>query len=72
MNETARIALTALRTNKLRSALTMLGVAIGVFSVIGVMTALSVIATSIEFAALLTEIAGDFVACLLVQNEKPE
>src|SRR5438132_698992 len=48
MNETVRIALTALRTNKLRSALTMLGVAIGVFSVIGVMTALSVIASSIE------------------------
>jgi putative ABC transport system permease protein len=48
MNETARIALTALRANKLRSALTMLGVAIGVFSVIGVMTALSVIGTSIE------------------------
>jgi putative ABC transport system permease protein len=48
MSETARIALTALKTNKLRSALTMLGVAIGVFSVIGVMTALSVIASSIE------------------------
>ncbi len=48
MSETARIALTAIRTNKLRSGLTMLGVAIGVFSVIGVMTALSVIATSIE------------------------
>src|SRR5213593_3102965 len=48
MNETVRIALTALKTNKLRSALTMLGVAIGVFSVIGVMTALSVIAISIE------------------------
>ena len=46
--ETIRIALTALRTNKLRSSLTMLGVSIGVFSVIGVMTALSVIATSIE------------------------
>jgi putative ABC transport system permease protein len=48
MNETIRIALTALRANKLRSVLTMLGVAIGVFSVIGVMTALSVIASSIE------------------------
>jgi len=48
VSETARIALTAIRTNKLRSGLTMLGVAIGVFSVIGVMTALSVIATSIE------------------------
>src|SRR5216683_1940192 len=46
--ETFRIAINALRTNKLRSALTMLGVAIGVFSVIGVMTALSVIQTSIE------------------------
>src|SRR5262245_18513450 len=48
MSETARIALTALRTNTLRSALPMLGVAIGVFSVIGVMTALSVISSSIE------------------------
>jgi len=48
MNETVRLAVTALRTNKLRSFLTMLGVAIGVFSVIGVMTALGVIATSIE------------------------
>src|SRR5213592_3835170 len=48
MNETVRIALTALRTNRLRSMLTMLGVAIGVFSVIGVMTALSVIQGSIE------------------------
>ena len=48
VSETVRIALTALRTNKLRSALTILGVTIGVFSVIGVMTALSVIQTSIE------------------------
>jgi putative ABC transport system permease protein len=42
------MALGSLRTNKLRSALTMLGVAIGVFSVIGVMTALSAIQGSIE------------------------
>ena len=42
------MALGSLRTNKLRSILTMLGVAIGVFSVIGVMTALSVIQSSIE------------------------
>ena len=42
------MALNALRTNKLRSGLTMLGVTIGVFSVIGVMTALSVIQGSIE------------------------
>ncbi len=47
-HEIFRMALIALRTNKLRSALTMLGVTIGVFSVIGVMTALSVIQTSIE------------------------
>jgi len=47
-SETIRIALNALRTNKLRSALTILGVTIGVFSVIGVMTALNVIQGSIE------------------------
>src|SRR5438046_2985227 len=46
--EIIRMALSALRANKLRSILTMLGVAIGVFSVIGVMTALSVIQVSIE------------------------
>src|SRR2546430_5730216 len=46
--EVIRLALTALKTNKLRSILTMLGVTIGVFSVIGVMTALSVIQVSIE------------------------
>jgi putative ABC transport system permease protein len=47
-SETFRLALNALRTNKLRSALTILGVTIGVFSVIGVMTALNVIQSSIE------------------------
>jgi putative ABC transport system permease protein len=47
-SEIVRMALNALRTNKLRSMLTILGVTIGVFSVIGVMTALSVIQTSIE------------------------
>src|SRR5262249_30064124 len=48
LSEVFRMALTALKTNKLRSGLTMLGVTIGVFSVIGVMTALSVIQVSIE------------------------
>jgi putative ABC transport system permease protein len=48
LSEIFRMALGSLRTNRLRSALTMLGVAIGVFSVIGVMTALSVIQGSIE------------------------
>ncbi|MBI2214678.1 MAG: ABC transporter permease, partial [Acidobacteria bacterium] len=47
-NEIFRMALQALKLNKLRSILTMLGIAVGVFSVIGVMTALSVIASSIE------------------------
>ncbi|HUP63076.1 MAG TPA: ABC transporter permease [Thermoanaerobaculia bacterium] len=47
-SEIIRMALGALRVNKLRSVLTMLGVTIGVFSVIGVMTALSVIQGSIE------------------------
>src|SRR5215210_4605502 len=46
--EIFRIAIGSLKTNKLRSILTMLGVTIGVFSVIGVMTALSVIGGSIE------------------------
>jgi putative ABC transport system permease protein len=48
IREIFRMAFLALRTNKLRSILTMLGVMIGVFSVIGVMTALSVIQGSIE------------------------
>ncbi len=47
-HEIVRMALGAVKTNKLRSGLTMLGVTIGVFSVIGVMTALSVIQLSIE------------------------
>ena len=47
-SEIIRMALGALKTNRLRSALTMLGVTIGVFSVIGVMTALNVISGSIE------------------------
>jgi len=48
VGEIFRMAFSALRANKLRSILTMLGVMIGVFSVIGVMTALSVIQGSIE------------------------
>jgi putative ABC transport system permease protein len=48
LSEVFRMALAAIRTNKLRSVLTMCGVTIGVFSVIGVMTALSAIRGSIE------------------------
>lgn len=38
----------AIRDNKLRSVLTLLGIAIGVFSVVGVMTALRTLESSIE------------------------
>jgi putative ABC transport system permease protein len=41
--ETVREALTALRANKLRSALTLLGIVIGVFAVIAAVTAVDVI-----------------------------
>ena len=47
-SEILRMALGSLGTNKLRSALTMLGITIGVFSVIGVMTAVTALRSSIE------------------------
>lgn len=47
-SETIKLALVALATNKLRSALTMLGIAVGVFSVIGVMTVISGLRANIE------------------------
>ena len=46
--ETLRLALTALKSNNLRSCLTMLGIAVGVFSVIGVMTVISGLRANIE------------------------
>lgn len=46
--ETLSLALGALKSNKLRSSLTMLGIAVGVFSVIGVMTVISGLRGSIE------------------------
>lgn len=46
--EIIRLALASLATNKLRSGLTMLGIAVGVFSVIGVMTVISGLRGSIE------------------------
>jgi putative ABC transport system permease protein len=46
--ETLILALDAIRANKLRSGLTMLGIAIGVFTVIGVMTILSGVRANIE------------------------
>jgi putative ABC transport system permease protein len=48
MNEVVKMAFSALGVNKLRSFLTMSGITIGVFSVIGVMTAVSALRGSIE------------------------
>ena len=46
--ETVRLAFSSLRANKLRSALTMLGITIGIFTVIGVMTAVSGVKSKIQ------------------------
>ena len=46
--ETFRLALASLSANKLRSILTMLGITVGVFSVIGVMTCIGALRTNIE------------------------
>ena len=48
LSEIFRMALGSLRVNKLRSFLTMTGITIGVFSVIGVMTAVAALRNSIE------------------------
>jgi putative ABC transport system permease protein len=47
-SEIVKMALTSLGANKLRSALTMIGITIGVFSVISVMTAIGALRNSIE------------------------
>jgi len=46
--EILSIALGAIKANKLRSTLTLLGIVVGVFSIIGVMTAVRVLQNSIE------------------------
>src|SRR3979409_2435055 len=46
--EIIAMALSSLGANKLRSALTMIGITIGVFSVISVMTAIGALQNSIE------------------------
>src|SRR5713101_1562097 len=48
IRESLSMALAAVRTNKLRSTLTLLGIAVGVFSIIAVMTAMGVLVNSIE------------------------
>src|SRR5438477_12208826 len=46
--EAMKMALASLGANKLRAALTMAGITIGVFSIISVMTAIGALQTSIE------------------------
>src|SRR5213075_513973 len=46
--EIIKMALASLSANKLRAALTMIGITIGVFSVISVMTAIGALQSSIE------------------------
>jgi putative ABC transport system permease protein len=46
--ESLRMALTAVAAHKLRSALTLLGVLVGVFSIVAVMTAMRVMQTVVE------------------------
>jgi len=48
MSEVLGMALASVKAHKLRSGLTMFGIAIGVFSVIGVMTAITAMRTTIE------------------------
>ncbi|MEX0603056.1 MAG: ABC transporter permease, partial [Bacteroidota bacterium] len=48
LTEILKIAFSSIRANKLRSALTLLGIVVGVFSIIGVMTAVRVLQNSIE------------------------
>lgn len=48
LKESLIMALQSIRQNKLRSSLTLLGIAIGVFSVIGVMTAITTMESSIQ------------------------
>jgi putative ABC transport system permease protein len=48
VRESVGMALAAIRANKLRSSLTLLGIVVGVFSIISVMTAVGVLRNSIE------------------------
>jgi putative ABC transport system permease protein len=48
IKESFGMAISAIRVNKLRSVLTLLGIAVGVFSIIAVMTAMGVLQRSIE------------------------
>ena len=47
LRESFYMAIDAIRQNKLRSTLTLIGISIGVFSVIGVMTAIRTLESSV-------------------------
>ena len=48
LRESVRMTFDAIRQNKLRSTLTLLGISVGIFSVISVMTAIKTLENSIE------------------------
>lgn len=48
ITETVKVAITSLHTNRLRSTLTMLGIIVGIFSIISISTVISMLQTSIE------------------------
>ena len=48
IQESFKMAINAIRVNKLRSTLTLLGIGVGVFSIIGVMTAMGVMQNAME------------------------
>ncbi len=48
IRESITMAFSAIKVNKLRSILTLLGISVGVFSIIGVMTAMGVLQNAIE------------------------
>src|SRR5689334_20339701 len=48
IKENVKMALSALRSNKLRAFLTMLSIVVGVFSIIGAMTALGILTSGIS------------------------
>ena len=47
-SELIRISFASLRANKLRSSLTVLGIIVGIFSIIAVSTIITILQTSIE------------------------
>ncbi|MCL6098766.1 MAG: ABC transporter permease, partial [Bacteroidetes bacterium] len=46
--EIVKVAIASLRTNRLRSTLTILGIIVGIFSIIAISTVIEMLQTSIE------------------------